>query len=331
MPIQTTLVAVDGHFTPDWFRVASIKHDWRNVRQLCLVLLPLYPVTIYPAAEGTYRECLRVLSTQLMLLVELNVSSFHFGFSLDVTAFLQDGWLHFLQSLSAPPCAMRSVLALRCLATNCPDFKELDVRFESKGGVWLCAGCECEFARGSASPVFRNGLARLTLSNVHDSACLWFIDCCRPVSALRLSYCPSKLDQLDYERMSRALAHSMDPSCLILEHDLLPLDDAALLANLQRFADLQYLYLLLYQYVGESAFKDSVACIRRSLPQLKCLHIHYWFQTDTTVFRIVTWMRGTGGATGEDLFEGGPCLRSCSTATFIGLLKPPNRDFQPML
>ncbi|KAL1474531.1 hypothetical protein MTO96_037899 [Rhipicephalus appendiculatus] len=103
MPFQTTLVAVDGHFTPDWFRVASIKHDWRNVRQLCLVLLPLCPVTFYPAVEGTYRECLRVLSTQLMLLVELNVSSFHFGSSLDVTAFLQDGSLHFLQSLSAPP------------------------------------------------------------------------------------------------------------------------------------------------------------------------------------------------------------------------------------
>ncbi|KAL1474532.1 hypothetical protein MTO96_037900 [Rhipicephalus appendiculatus] len=73
----------------------------------------------------------------------------------------------------------------------------------------------------------------------------------------------------------------MDPNCLILEHDLLPLDDTDLLANLHRFADLQYLYLLLYQYVEESAFRDSVACVRRSLPQLKCLHIHYCFQTNT--------------------------------------------------
>ncbi|KAH7944657.1 hypothetical protein HPB52_023066 [Rhipicephalus sanguineus] len=333
LPFQTTLVAVEDQFTPEWLRAASITHDWRDVRQLCLVLFLPHLSNTFPAADGTYRDCLREFSTQLRQLVELNVSSFHFGPAIDVTAFFQGGWMPFLQSLSAAPCGFRSVLTLQCLATYCPDFKELDVRCESRGSFYRCAGCESEhlYVKGFhsfASPAFRNGLARLTLTKVHDAACLSFLECCRPVATLRLSCCPLKLD---YERMSRALAHSSDPSCLILQHRLLRLDDTALLENLHRFTDLQYLYLLLYTRLDERELPSSMTCILRSLPQLKCLHVHYECDANPEVLRTATWMRGPGGAMSDELVRGGRCFQSCSTATFIGLAKPLNRDFQPML
>ncbi|KAH7943851.1 hypothetical protein HPB52_011994 [Rhipicephalus sanguineus] len=300
IPFQTTLVAVEDQFTPEWLRAASITHDWRDVRQLCLVLFLPHLSTTFPAADGTYRDCLREFSTRLRQLVELNVSSFHFGPGIDVTAFFEGGWMPFLQSLSAAPCGFRSVLTLKCLATCCPDFKELDVRFESRGSFCRCAGCESEhlYVNGFhsfASPVFRNGLARLTLSRVHDAACLSFLECCRPVATLRLSYCPL---ELDYERMSRALAHSSDPICLILRHHLLRLGDTDLL---------------------------------RTLPRLKCLYVHYMSSAKPITCCAVAWMRGPGGAMDEDLVRSGLCFQSCSTATSIGLAKPLNHDFQPML
>ncbi|KAH7944655.1 hypothetical protein HPB52_023064 [Rhipicephalus sanguineus] len=333
IPFQTALVAVEDQFTPEWLRAASITHDWRDVRQLCLVLFLPHLSTTFPAADGTYRDCLREFSTQLRQLVELNVSSFHFGPGIDVTAFFEGGWMPFLQSLSAAPCGFRSVLTLKCLATYCPGFKELDVRFESRGSFFRCAGCESETLYVSGfhsfpSPAFRNGLARLTLSRVHDAACLSFLECCRPVATLRLSYCPL---ELDYERMSRALAHSSDPICLILQHHLLRLDDTDLLENLHRFTDLQYLYLLLYTRLDERELPSSITCILRSLPQLKCLHVHYECDDSPRVLRTATWMRGPGGEMSDELVRGGPCFQSCSTATFIGLAKPLNRDFQPML
>ncbi|KAL3178762.1 hypothetical protein MRX96_009441 [Rhipicephalus microplus] len=313
MPFQTTLVAVDDSLTPEWFREASVKHDWSNVRHLCLLLLPQRPGKFYPAAGCTYSERLRLLSRQLVHLVELNVNAFHFGPGLDVTTFLQDGSLPFLQSLSAPPCGFRSVLALARLAACCPKFKELDVRFDRRRSILECAGCDSdpffanEFPR-SASPAFRNGLARLTLSQVHDAACRWFIECCRPVSTLR-----------------------MGPSCLIIEHKFFGFDDVALLTNPFHFADLQFLYLLFYRCVQPSELPQYVARLRQSLPLLKCLHVHYRQPINTTFVTTVTWIRRQSGGAGEDLIRNGPCFLSCSTATFIGLAKPLNRDFQPML
>ncbi|XP_075731938.1 uncharacterized protein LOC142774780 [Rhipicephalus microplus] len=333
MPFQTTLVAVDDSLTPEWFREATVKHDWSNVRQLCLLLLPPHPGKFYPAAGCTYSEGLRLLSRQFVHLVELNVNTLHFGPGLDVATFLQDGSLSFLQSLSAPPCGFRGVLALARLAACCPDFKELDVRFDRKRSIFECAGCDSdpffanEFPR-SASPAFRNGLARLTLSQVHDAACRWFIECCRPVSTLRLAGCPS---ELDFERIGRALTHSMGPSCLIIEHEFFGFDDVALLTHPFHFADLQYLYLLFYRCVQPSDLPNYVARVRQSLPLLKCLHVHYRQPINTTFVTTVTWLRRQSGGAGEDLIRNGPCFLSCSTATFIGLAKPLNRDFQPML
>ncbi|KAH7943852.1 hypothetical protein HPB52_011995 [Rhipicephalus sanguineus] len=337
MIFQTILVAVEDDLTAEWIRLASVKHYWKNVRQLCLVLLPPRPSSFYPAAGGNYRDCLRAFSNAIAHVVEINISTFHFEIGLDVTALLQEGSLQFLQSLSAPPCGFRRVSALRRLALHCPNFQELDVRFERRGRLSRCDGCEgnrplvneegTEFHDG-ASPVFRNGLARLTLSQVHDAACLWFIESCKPMATLRLSYCPLKMD---YELLSRALADSSGPSCLIIQHHLFRLDDTALLANLDRFAELRHLYLLSEMPLSPSAASNVVTEASRSLPHLKCLHAHYQDIADPRLLGTITWMRGPGGAKGDRVLRGGPCFQSCSTATFIGLAKPLNRDIQPML
>ncbi|KAL3203545.1 hypothetical protein MRX96_011915 [Rhipicephalus microplus] len=282
MPFQMTLFAIDDRLAPEWFREASFKHNWSNVRQLCVVLSPANPNLFYPAARGKYRANLAIFCTQLVQLVELNVSSFHFGPNVDVTIFLQDGRLPFLQSLSAPPCGFGGPMVLQCLAACCPDFKE-----------------------------------RQCLS------VLWM-----PVSTLRLAGCPL---ELDYERISRVLSHNSDPSCLILKHRLLRFDDRHLLSNLFRFTDLQYLYLLFNTCAPESVLLDCVASMRRILPLLKCLHVHYRCELGSPMRDSVTWIRRQSGGVGEDLIKSGPCFQSCSTATFIGLAKPLNRDFQPML
>ncbi|XP_049273832.1 uncharacterized protein LOC119399003 isoform X2 [Rhipicephalus sanguineus] len=336
MLFQTILVAVEDDLTTEWIRLASVKHDWKNVRQLCLVLLPPRPSIFYPAAGGNYRDCLRAFSNALAHVVEINISTFHFEIGLDVTALLQEGSLQFLQSLSAPPCGFRPCQLCAVWRSTAPTSRNWTSA--SRGGAFSrCDGCEgnsslvteegTEF-RDGASPVFRNGLARLTLSQVHDAACLWFIESCKPMATLRLSYCPLKMD---YELLSRALADSSGPSCLIIQHHLFRLDDTALLANLDRFAELRHLYLLSEMPLSPSAASNVVTEASRSLPHLKCLHAHYQDIADPRLLGTITWMRGPGGAKGDRVLRGGPCFQSCSTATFIGLAKPLNRDIQPML
>ncbi|KAL3203544.1 hypothetical protein MRX96_011915 [Rhipicephalus microplus] len=102
-------------------------------------------------------------------------------------------------------------------------------------------------------------------------------------------------------------------------------------SNLFRFTDLQYLYLLFNTCAPESVLLDCVASMRRILPLLKCLHVHYRCELGSPMRDSVTWIRRQSGGVGEDLIKSGPCFQSCSTATFIGLAKPLNRDFQPML
>ncbi|KAL1439125.1 hypothetical protein MTO96_047580 [Rhipicephalus appendiculatus] len=51
--------------------------------------------------------------------------------------------------------------------------------------------------------------------------------------------------------------------------------------------------------------------------QLKCVHLHYHV-CDTE--RRVTWLRGQQD--GGSLYRDRPCISCCSTATFIGLVKP---------
>ncbi|XP_075559473.1 uncharacterized protein LOC142590985 [Dermacentor variabilis] len=341
LPQQLVLVAVhhaEG-FTPLWIGQAGIGHLWTNVRQLCLLLFPAQPSNgVYATAGAAYRDSLRdFISAKLQQVVELNISAFHFGPDLDLTALLEQGSLRHLRSLSATPCGLRRPSAMRRLAQNCPDFQELDVRFDRRGSFVRCAVCVGEFhidpndipAMCDRTPLFRNPLTRLTLSDVHGRICLWFIETCRATS-VRLSDCPTPSHPY-YSFLGQLLSKNSSLSCLVLRDDALPFGDACLLQNICRIGRLQYLCLLSAAPLLDNDAEGSLLTFSDRLkPRLKCVHVHYRSCTDGIEKRI-TWMRRAGAPTGGVLVRDGPCFIYCSTATFIGLSKPLNRDFKQIM
>ncbi|XP_054925409.2 uncharacterized protein [Dermacentor andersoni] len=341
LPQQLVLVAVhhgEGT-TAECIRLASLGHFWTNVRQLCLVLFPAQPSNgVYATAGAAYRDSLRhFISVQLQQVVELNISAFHFGPDLDLTALLQDGSLEHLQSLSATPCGLRRPSALRCLAQNCTKFKELDVRFDRRGSFDRCTVCEGEFyldpedmpQMQDGTPMFHNALVRLTLSDVHGRISLWLIETC-PALSVRLSDCPNP-SHPDYPSLGQLLARNSSLSCLVLRHDALPFGEACLMENISRIASLQYLCLLSAAPLQDNVATVSLLAFTASLkPHIKCVHVHYRNSTRATEKRI-TWMKRAGATSGGVLVRDGPCFLCCSTATFIGLAKPLNRDFKQIM
>ncbi|XP_070380123.1 uncharacterized protein [Dermacentor albipictus] len=341
LPQQLVLVAVhhaEG-FTPEWFSLAGFGHFWTNVRQLCLLLFPAQPSDgVYATAGAAYRDSLRdFISSKLQQVVELNISAFHFGPDLELTALLQDGTLRHLRSLSAPPCGIRRPSALRRLAQLCPEFKELDVRIERQDSFVRCAVCEGEFLLDhedmlemcDSAPVFHNALARLTLSDVHVRFFLWFVEAC-PAVSVRLSDCPSP-SHPDCPSLGQRLARNSSLRCLVLRHHVLPFGDACLLENISRIRHLQYLCLLSAAPLQDNDAAESLQAFSARLkPHIKCVHVHYRSSTDGIEKRI-TWMKRAGDPTGGVLIRDGPCLLYCSTATFIGLSKPLNRDHKQIM
>ncbi|XP_070380108.1 uncharacterized protein [Dermacentor albipictus] len=341
LPQQLVLVAVhhEEGITAEWFSLAGFGHFWTNVRQLCLLLFAAQPSDgLYATAGAAYHDSLRdFISVKLKQLVELNISAFHFGPDLDLTTLLQDGSLEHLQSLSATPCGLRRPSALRRLAQNCTELKELDVRIDRRGSFVRCTVCEGEFdlhaedipEMHDATPMFQNALARLTLSDVHGRISLWLIETC-PALSVRLSDCPYP-SHPDYPSLGQLLSRNSSLSCLVLRHDALPFGDACLLQNICRISRLQYLCLLSAAPLQDSDAEESLLTFSDSLkPRIKCVHVHYRSSTDGIEKRI-TWMRPHGAPTGGVLVRGGPCFIYCSTATFIGLSKPLNRDFKQIM
>ncbi|XP_070380124.1 uncharacterized protein [Dermacentor albipictus] len=341
LPQQMLLVAVhhaEG-ITAEWIRAASLGHFWGEVRQLCLLLFPAQPsIGVYATAGVAYRDSLRdFISVIREQIVELNISAFHFDADLELTSLLQDGSLEHLQSLSATPCALRRPSALRRLAQLCPEFKELDVRIETQGSFVRCAVCEGEFVLDpgdrlemcDSAPHFHNVLTRLTLNEVHDRMSLWLIETC-PAVSVRLSDCPNP-SHPDFPSLGQVLARNSSLSCLVLRHDALPFGEASLLENISRITGLQYLCLLsaapLQDNAAEVSLLTFTACLN---PHIKCVHVHYQNSTRATEKRI-TWMKRTGATSGGVLVRDGPCFLCCSTATFIGLAKPLNRDFKQIM
>ncbi|XP_070380134.1 uncharacterized protein [Dermacentor albipictus] len=340
-PQQLVLVCVhhaEG-ITAEWFSLAGFGHFWTNVRQLCLLLFPAQPSDgVYATAGAAYGDSLRdFISVKLKHVIELNISAFHLGSDLDFAALLQDGSLEHLRSLSATPCALRRPSALRRLAQNCPEFKELDVRIDRRGSFVQCTVCEGEFnldpedmpEMQDGGRVFHNELARLTLSDVHGPMSFWFIETC-PAVSVRLSDCPSP-SLTDYPSLVRLLARNSSLTCLVLRHDALPIGEAGLMEAIPRIASLEYLCLL-----SAAPLLDNEAelCARTFSdvlkPHIKSVHVHYRNSTYGTEKRI-TWFRHRGAPTGGALVRGGPCFLYCSTATFIGLAKPLNRDFKEIM
>ncbi|KAH7951326.1 uncharacterized protein LOC119392941 [Rhipicephalus sanguineus] len=344
LPFQVVVIAVDcaEGDAAWWIRLAGLGHVWEDVRKLCLTLLPADSSSVvYPTAGGAYRGSLRhFFNTALRDIVELNLSSFHFGPDLDFTQLLQDGSLKKLQSLSASPCGLRRPSALRRLAQSCPDFKELDMRIDVRDYISRCAGCFGKYSidpedvieiRNGAEAAFRRGLARMTLANVHGNVCLWFIKSCSPTTAVRLSNCSSPAN-LNYALFVALLANSSALECLVLRGDHLDFTEAYLLDNLSRVASLAYLYLLSAAPLSDDAAGMSVRTLCTSLPRLMLLHVHYRSSAAADTDKRITWMRRADNPEGFGvLVPNGPCFQCCSTATFIGLAKPLNRDFEPIL
>ncbi|KAL1470939.1 hypothetical protein MTO96_040179, partial [Rhipicephalus appendiculatus] len=298
------------------------------------------------AAGVAYRESLRqVFDTALKHVVELNISSFHFGRDLDLSDLLRDGSLQFLQSLSTSTCGLRRPLAaLYRLARCCPDFKELDVRFDEGGGVVRCDGCEghvpldpeeAKEVPNCSRAVFPKGLAKLTLKSVRLTVFSCLIDRCLSVTTLRLLNCPTP-SSLGYARLMPVIAHCTKPRRLVIEYRSLQFQKDFLLDKLCRVSSLEYLYLLSTGPLSEEdvalpvSDKDIVACVHAlssSLPHRSFLHIHYRSVGAGCRSWRMTWMRRAADIpeNSDALFENGPCFQCCSTATIIGLGKPLNR------
>ncbi|KAL3255567.1 hypothetical protein MRX96_017465 [Rhipicephalus microplus] len=272
----------------------------------------------------------------LKYLIELNICSFHFGADLNFAELLQDGSLDQLHAFSASPCALRCPSVLRRLAQACPDLADLDVRYERKNGVVQCTGCEEKFVsepkdatdirEGVTKAFFPNGLARLSLEDEHDTACLWFIENCSPATTVRLCNCPSSRE---HERLGRMLENKSMPSCLI--HWLKVVEEPYLLARVCFVTSLEYVTKLSWNRFSENVVRMFVRTSSTSLPRLKYLHVHYMKCPDDDLNNRITWMRGPCSRGSEALVRYSPCIQSCSTATFIGLAKPLNRNMQPML
>ncbi|KAH6943101.1 hypothetical protein HPB50_016005 [Hyalomma asiaticum] len=343
LPSQLVAVVVDvmGGLMAESIRIASVLHDWTHVRQLCLVLFPAESTSVsyYPTAGGRYRESLlHIFSKALVNLVELNVSSFHFGAGMHLTDMLRDGSLKRLRSLSASPCGLRLPSSLHRLAKNCRHLDELDVRVERKGSFQRCAACDDFVADPShalalsddIAPAFPDGLTRLTLSGLHGYGCLWFIKACGSAATIRLSDCSAPW-RGNYSLLLQVLSNNGWLVCLVLEHEHLDFTDTSLLNNLADLVYVEHLYLLSAKHLSDDVVENSLRRLCASLPELECLHVHYRGDEAGGCDSRMTWVPQeiTETQCKYTVVENSPCLQFCSTATFIGLAKPLNRPPLP--
>ncbi|KAL1424429.1 hypothetical protein MTO96_020216 [Rhipicephalus appendiculatus] len=292
---------------------AARGHDWTDVCCLTIVLAAQQPFVLRPMAEG------------------LNITSFHFGVDIDVTRLLCDAGLVSLRALSTPPCGLSHRHAVRRLADACPQLVELDVRVEQCGtqlGCTVCQQLELRLDDGDMialqkhdPPRSRRRLNRLTLSGVLRLQSLLFLAHCK-VDELRLVDCTDVSVFLD---IGELLAQNERLFSLLLRNTALPFGTSNFLDNMTRATRLQYLCLLTDVPVPEDIAEAHVKHLADGLPQLICVHVHYRSMENGREQRI-TWLRDTVEIAREGhLFRDGPCI-ICSTATFVALAKPQNRD-----
>ncbi|KAH6942326.1 hypothetical protein HPB50_003912 [Hyalomma asiaticum] len=335
LPSQLTVVVEQDTdaATRDRFRQAGRHNVWTHVRQLCLMLLPeKLSCYVYPKASFRLRDCLReFFTTTLFHIVELNVSSFHFNIDIDLIQLLPEEMLNRLQALSLPPCAFQCRSALRRLTISSFSLRELDVRTDKRGGIILCSFCMLCVTDmvelhpdDPVWPAFRNVLVRLTLHDVQPDYCLWFARWCRAFTVRLSEWLGIYRDKRRFPvALGLALASNGVTRCLLLRHEDLPIADADVLATLSRVTSLRHLYLLTSMKFSDNDAAVSVTAATRLIPQLESLHVHYRRDTDNSEQRV-TWVRRQRTSV---LLRNHPCFTYCSTATFIGLAKPRNRDY----
>ncbi|XP_037522881.2 uncharacterized protein LOC119400035 [Rhipicephalus sanguineus] len=327
LPSQLVVLAVaDSDLWGDCFSLASSRKVWTNVRELCFLLLqPNACVEFHQEARSAYcgglKKLFRVVRESI---AELNLSSFHFPLDFDLASQLGVR-LPNLNAFSVPPCAFPSHSDVRRFEKICPRLQDLDVRLEKRRGHFRCRSCELlrdqPPSRAAASSSSRNsGIARLTLCGVPSNVLRWFVECYGAAVKLRLAEW-SPVESLQCSDLLRLLGKKSAVHCLVLKHQHLPISDEHLQANLFRLTSLQHLCLLTSMQISDvdaSKFAHEIAACARGL---KCVHMHYR-RDDAESEKRVTWLRGQHEL--EPLLDR-PCFGCCSTATFIGLLKPVNR------
>ncbi|KAH8037060.1 hypothetical protein HPB51_008484 [Rhipicephalus microplus] len=272
-------------------------------------------------------QCLRnFFSVALDQVVELNLSSLHVHHELDLMDLLPEKTLYRLEAFSAPPCAFRSQSAVRRLEASCPNLLNLDVRIQRLQGHFRCASCELLISEewtmqpwsipGAFYYRFK-GIARLTLCDVSSEALLWFLECYGAAVVLRLSNW-RHFDILHFGRLCEHLGVNDSIRCLVIQHDNLPINDERLQVSLSLMTSLRHLCLLTLMPVNNTDVLLYLDQILGRARQLDCVHIHYRPGTNRSEQRVTWLRRGQDGV----LSRGGPCFGCCSTATFVGMVKP---------
>ncbi|KAL3236867.1 hypothetical protein MRX96_022122 [Rhipicephalus microplus] len=125
----------------------------------------------------------------------------------------------------------------------------------------------------------------------------------------------------DLGLFSDILAKFIALRCLVLQNEDLPLNDQHFMASLSLMPILEHLCLLTSTLISDAEASQCVRAYIGRSAQLKCAHVHYGLPDAAQ--RRITALNGPRGVV---LLRRGPCFACCSTATFIGLVKPINRD-----
>ncbi|KAL1472156.1 hypothetical protein MTO96_039499 [Rhipicephalus appendiculatus] len=213
------------------------------------------------------------------------------------------------------------------LRVACPNLRDLDVRVVSLEGYLSCVSCNalhralyvqepCDPAKSLPTSV-----ARLTLCDVPYQVLLWHLEYYAAAAALRLAEWRF-VGRPQHYRLYGLLGKCVVLRCLVLQHRELLINNEHFQDSLSRMTSLQHMCLVTPMFYSDA---DALRCVRDCVArsaQLKCVHIHYRRDTDGWEQRVT----GLNRRQGKVLVRGGPCFRCCSTATFIGLVKPVNRD-----
>ncbi|XP_037288857.2 uncharacterized protein LOC119181718 [Rhipicephalus microplus] len=325
------LAAVD---TPDigkQFFNAGSRHNWSQIPSLCVLLYDQsLDRTAYPTISRMHKEALRCFFATFLNLVELNVSSFHFGDGFDFTQVVDVPALQCLRALSLPPCGLRAKGAVRRLALMLGSVEDLDVRLNLDGRHKSCRSCANKLVIEPADAIafgIRSG--RLTLSNVPNLVSLDFLQC---LSVSHVRYIDdSDVPRFNYRALSSALSSSVTLRSLIVKMALIDFYEQSFETFLYPARALERVCLLTKKKLQSPNVRIIVEAMARRLPSIIYIHIHY-VDRHTGMDTSMTWIRRTEGiAAGlpvrESVMPGKPCIM-CSTQTFVALAKPLYRELQ---
>ncbi|KAH7983569.1 uncharacterized protein LOC119392421 [Rhipicephalus sanguineus] len=308
---------------------AGAHHDWAKLQSLCILLYARsLDETVYPAVDARYNLVLRVFFARLSNLVELNVSSFHFGDGNDFTELLAVSALQQLRALSLPPCGLRHSGAVRRLAVSSGNIEDLDIRVNLDGRHCNCTFCDNELVIEPAdASAFRIGSGRLTLSNLPNLASLDFLQCLQ-VSHLRFIDVSAK-PRFDYTAFSEAVRSNDNLRSLVVKFRDINFRDESFESSLRPAKALEHVCLLTKRELMPEVAEKVVESMALQLPSISYLHIHY-VDRGTFTEASVTWIRLPESDTADEpdqgkVMQGKPCIM-CSTQTFIALAKPRSRE-----